>query len=194
MGKPQIRGSIPEVPQKPINVQFRENMLNIDETDRKIIDALISNGRASSADIARAIGNISERSVRYRIDRLVENDVVQIGAIPNPLKLGLSVTANVYIEVEPGSVYDVARKLAEFEMVCYVACSTGESDISVQIYAKNNMELYNFVADVIGKIPGVRRTTTAIIPVIIKDIFSWHIPSTVCCDDQKEMEAGGITG
>jgi len=161
-------------------------MADIDEIDKKIIDALIRNGRASSADIARSIGNISERSVRYRIDRLVEHDIVQIGAIPNPLKLGLTVTANVYIEVEPGSVYDVARKLAEFEMVCYVACSTGDTDISVQLYAKNNMELYNFVADVIGKIPGVRRTTTAIIPVIVKDIFEWHIPSSVCCNEPDE--------
>ncbi len=165
-------------------------MTTIDVVDKKIIDALITNGRSSSADIARAIGNISERSVRYRIDRLVENGVIQISAIPNPQKLGLGVVANVYIEVEPGEVFDVAKQLADFEMVCYVACSTGESDITLQLYAKNNMELYAFVADVIGKIRGVRRTTTSIIPIIIKDIYSWHIPSSICCTEKEGEEVG----
>jgi len=152
----------------------------VDTIDKKIVDLLIDDGRMSAADIAREIGDISVRAVRYRLERLTEQGIIKVSAIAIPNKLGFAVVADAFLEVEPGNVMEVARKIAEFEMVSYVACSTGETDISVQIYARDNVELYNFVTEVIGKIPGVRRTTTSIVPIIIKDVYRWRIPSSVC--------------
>jgi len=59
--------------------------------------------------------------------------------------------------VEPGRVLDVARKMAEYERISYVACSTGDRDISIQVVARDNAELYQFVAEVLGNVPGVRK-------------------------------------
>lgn len=153
--------------------------LKIDWIDKRIVDILTSDGRMSCADIAREIGNITERAVRYRLQRLIDEQVISITAIVDPKTIGYPVGADVFIEVEPGQVMDVAHKLAAYETVTYVACSTGERDISVQIVARDNQELYTFVAEVLGRIPGVRRTTTSIVPLILKDDARWKIPEAL---------------
>lgn len=153
-------------------------MSKIDELDKKISDLLIEDGRMSCVEIARRIGNITERAVRYRIDRLIRKGIIDIRANVDAKQLGFSVIADVFVEVEPGQVLDVARKIAEYETVSYVACATGERDISVQIFARDNEELYTFVADLISRIPGVRRTHTSFVPLIIKDDQRWSIPSS----------------
>ena len=151
-------------------------MYELDAIDRAIVDLLIEDGRMSSADAARRIGGVSERSVRYRLERLLQNGVIRVSAIVNPKAVGFGVTADVLMEVEPGHVQEVARRMAEFEQVSYIACSTGERDLSIQIYAPDNEELYRFVTEVIGNVPAVRRTTTILVPVVMKDVYDWRIP------------------
>ena len=152
-------------------------MYELDSIDRAIVDLLIEDGRMSSADIARRIGHVSERSVRYRLERMLHDRAIRVSAIVNPKAVGFGVTADVLLEVEPGRVQEVAHKLAGLAQVSYVACSTGERDLSIQIYARDNQELYQFVTEVIGHVPGVRRTTTILVPVIVKDVYDWHIPN-----------------
>jgi Lrp/AsnC family transcriptional regulator for asnA, asnC and gidA len=148
----------------------------IDLTDKRIIDLLTEDGRMSSADIASRLGDISERSVRYRLQRLIEQKVIAVTAVVDPKQIGFPVIADVFIEVEPGQILELAQKIAAYENVTYVACSTGQRDISIQIAARDNQELYSFVAEVLGHIPGIRRTTTSIVPLIVKDDARWRIP------------------
>ena len=162
-------------------------MYELDSIDRAIVDLLIEDGRMSSADIARRIGHVSERSVRYRLERMLHGRVVRVSAIVNPRAVGFGVTADVLLEVEPGRVQEVARKMAKFEQVSYVACSTGERDLSIQIYARDNQELYQFVTEVIGHVPAVRRTTTILVPVVVKDVYDWHIPNPAA-EGRKESD------
>ncbi len=148
----------------------------IDETDVAIIDLLVEDGRMSSTEIARRIGNVSERSVRYRLDRMIQEGTIRVSAVVNTKAVGLPVTADVFVEVEPGRVLEVARKIAEYECVSYAACSTGDRDLSIQVVAHDNTELYNFVTQVVGTVPGVRKTTTLLLPLILKDVYEWRIP------------------
>jgi len=152
-------------------------MYIFDKIDKLIVDVLLEDGRKPSSEIARLI-SVSERSVRYRMDRLIEKGIINISAVVNPKTLGFSVVADIFIEVEPRSIFETAKKIAGFEQVTYVACSIGDRDISVQIVSHDTDELYNFVTEVISKIPGVRKTTTSIVPLIIKDVYKWHIPTT----------------
>lgn len=152
-------------------------MIKIDAIDKQISDLLIEDGRMSCSKIASRIGNISERAVRYRIDRLVKNNVIAIHGNVEAEGLGLSVFADVFIEVEPASVLKIAQQIAGYESVSYVACSTGQTDISIQVFAHDNNELFSFVTDVIGQIPGVRKTHISFVPLRIKDDHIWHIPS-----------------
>jgi len=159
------------------------NMIKIDMLDKKISDLLIEDGRMSCSKIAARIGGISERAVRYRINRLIKNGVIAVRGNVIAEGLGLTVCADVFIEVEPAQVLEIANHLAQFESVSYIAYSTGDTDISIQVFARNNSDLFKFVTDVVGKIPGVRKTHISFVRIKIKDDHIWPIPSFVIKKD-----------
>ena len=158
-------------------------MYKIDSIDQKIVHLLMEDGRMQATDIARRIGDISERMARYRIGNLIEKNVITVSAIVNPKALGMDVVADVLLEVEADSILDVAHKMAAFENVSYVACSIGETDVSIQVLGRDTTEVYRFVTEAIGKVPGVRKTTISIVPLVIKDVFQWRIPAAVLSKD-----------
>lgn len=160
-------------------------MSEINTIDRAIVDLLMEDGRMSCAEIARRIGSLSERAVRYRIDRLRQQGLIRIGAIVNPKTVGFPVVADVFLEVEPGQIMAVAHQMAAYECVSYVACSTGNRDVSIQVVARDNAELYRFVTEVVGQVPGVRKTTTLLVPEIIKDVYEWRIPRQTCAPEKR---------
>ena len=154
-------------------------MYEIDKIDVRIVNLLLENGRMTASEIARRVGDISERAVRYRIDRMLRENMIKISAVVRPAAFGLAVTADVWLEVESDKIREVAEKMATFENVTYVACSIGETDVSIQIVARDTEEIYRFVTEVVRKVPGVRRTTTSIVPVILKDVYQWRAPESV---------------
>lgn len=154
-------------------------MYEFDKNDVKIVNLLLEDGRMSASEIARQIGNISERAVRYRIDRMVEERVIQISAVARPQAFGLSTIADVWLEVESDHILEVARKMAAYDNVSYVACGIGESDVSIQVVARDTSEIYHFVTEVVRKVPGVRKTTTSIVPIILKDVYQWRVPARI---------------
>lgn len=154
-------------------------MYNFDKIDVKIVNLLLEDGRMSASEVARRLGDISERAVRYRIDRMVNDGIIHISAVARPQAFGLTISADVWLEVESDRILEVAKKMAEFDEVSYVACGIGESDVSIQIVAKDTAEIYRFVTEVVRKVPGVRKTTTSIVPLIIKDVYQWRVPERI---------------
>lgn len=157
-------------------------MYNFDKIDVKIVNLLLENGRMSASEVSRRLGGISERAVRYRIDRMVEDGIIRISAVAKPQAFGLTTIADVWMEVESDRILEVAKKMAEFDNVSYVACGIGDTDVSIQIVAKDTAEIYHFVTEVVRKVPGVRKTTTSIVPLILKDVYQWRIPERVVKD------------
>src|SRR5512147_2820818 len=165
-------------------------MYEFDKTDVKIVNLLLDDGRMPASEIARRIENISERAVRYRIDRMVNEGGVRISAVAKPQAFGLTTIADVWLEVESDRILEVAKKMAEFDNVSYVACGIGESDVSIQIVAKDTAEIYHFVTEVVRKVPGVRKTTTSIVPLILKDVYQWRVPERIVREiSEKENPA-----
>lgn len=154
-------------------------MSQIDKIDREIVNLLMDDGRMPAAEIARRIGSISERVVRYHIERLVKDGLISICAVPHPRAFGYQVVADIFIEVEPAYIDEVAAALAQHQSVSYVACAIGAPDVSVQVIARDNAEVFAFATQVIGKLPGVRKTTTSIVPIVKKDVYQWRIPEEV---------------
>ena len=161
-------------------------MYEIDKIDVKIVNFLLENGRMPSSEIARRIGDISERAVRYRIERMIEEGVIYVTAIVSPQAFGLNTFADVWLEVESDKILEVANKMAEFENVSYVACAIGETDVSIQVVAEGTAEIYRFVTEVVRKVPGVRKTVTSIVPIVLKDIYQWRVPRGVAENTNKK--------
>ena len=112
-----------------------------DNIDWKIITLLNENGRLSSAEIARRIGDISSRSVKKRIDNLIRDEIIKIRSIVNPDSVGYTLLADVFIEVESGELIDVVDQLKKLPNVSYIACATGETDIIISVRSKDPFSL-----------------------------------------------------
>ena len=148
-------------------------MDRLDRIDWEIIKLLNEDGRIPSAEIERRMSNVSARTINNRIDALIKRGIINIRAVVNPDKVGYGVMAEVYIETEQGKLREVAEKAADFQQVSYVACTTGEKDVIISVRASNIEELFNFITEELGKIPGVRHTKSYLMPLKIKDFASW---------------------
>lgn len=131
----------------------------MDDLDRKIIALLQGDGRASNAKIARDVG-VSEGTVRRRLRRLIQQDVVNITAVPNLEKLGYATTALIGLQTNPGTSEDVAKAIAALEEAHYVAVTTGAYDIFIWAGLESAESLGTFLRTKIGTIEGVKRTET----------------------------------
>jgi len=161
-------------------------MYEPDDFDWQIIKLLNDDGRMPSAEIARKLGDVSARTVTNRINTLTENGIINVRAVVNPEAVGYGVMADVFIEVEPGRVREVAELAAEFPQSSYVACATGECDVSISLRVRSIEELFEFVTEKLGKIPGVRRTQSFLLPVKIKDLDTWLPPNVL--DGRESQE------
>lgn len=149
----------------------------LDTIDRRIVSFLEKDGRMPAAEMARHMKGVSERSVRYRIDRLRRSGVLRIAAILNPQALGYATIGDVVIDVAPGSLQDVAARLMEIDQVSYVAGTVGDGDLSVQVYARDTEDLVRLTDESIGNIPGVARVRTVIVPWKLKQEYDWRVPA-----------------
>ena len=131
----------------------------MDELDRKIIALLQQDGRASNAQIAREVG-VSEGTVRRRLRKLLDEEVVRVVAVPNLEKLGTTTTALIGMQTGPGKSDAVADSLIDLPEAHYVAVTTGAYDVFVWAGLDSAESLGQFLRTRIGTIDGVQRTET----------------------------------
>ncbi len=153
-----------------------------DDVDREIVTLLLADGRASAATIARKLC-VSERRVRYRIERLVRAGVISLGAVVDPHAVGYEVIADLFLEIRPGRVRAVAERFAELDEVSYVAGSIGNGDLSIQVCLRDMAELTRFVDEVVGAMPEVLHARMVLVPWKLKDVYEWNLP--IATPDQR---------
>jgi Lrp/AsnC family transcriptional regulator for asnA, asnC and gidA len=108
------------------------NKNSIDEIDQRIIEALQMDGRRPFTRIAADLG-ISEASVRQRVANLINNQVMQIVAITNPIKLGFSLASMIGIRVSGDRLLEVAQEISTFDEVIYLIICTGSFDLLAEV-------------------------------------------------------------
>ena len=147
----------------------------IDKIDAKIICLLQKNGRMPNKKIAKKAG-ISEATVRNRLQRLLDEEYIQIVAVGNPFKLGFGPVGNIKITADIKLAEHVAKELKKINEVWYVGQTTGSSDFDVEFHAKSFDDLYELLLEKIGRIKGVVRTETSFVLRHIKYSFEWGTP------------------
>ncbi|HEU0172434.1 MAG TPA: Lrp/AsnC family transcriptional regulator [Acidimicrobiales bacterium] len=143
----------------------------IDEIDKAIIRELQLDGRMPYAKLGPAVG-LSQAAVRQRVQRLIENGVMQVVAVTDPLTLGFGLQAMVGLEVD-GDLRAVATKLAKVDEVSYVVVITGRFDMLVEVVCRDNEQLLALVNDVIRALPGVRSAEVFSYLHLEKQTYSW---------------------
>ena len=119
----------------------------IDRIDQEIIKLLQVNGRLSNSLIAKKTG-ISEATVRNRLNRLINDEYIQIVAVSNPLKLGFNITGVIKIVVDIGKIDAISNKLKKLSPLWFIVHSTGGSDIYGEFVAKSIDELKGIYAQI----------------------------------------------
>jgi len=148
---------------------------SIDDLDREIIAILQRDGRTTNTEIARQL-EVAEGTIRRRMERLINEDVIKIVAVTDPFKVGMGIVALIHLDVELSDLDEVAEKLEEMPCVRVVAYATGVYDIFVEAIFPSQQDLLRFLKDELPRIPGIRNTETSILLRILKRSYEWEIP------------------
>ncbi len=145
----------------------------VDETDRKIIRVLRTDGRTSNVAIARRLG-VTETTVRKRIAAMRADGLVEIVAVPTPRLQGLTVTALIAISVQLAHLQTVADALVARPEVRYCGVSTGRYDIVIEAFFSSNAHLLEFNTRVLSAMPGITDVETSLILKVEKFSYEWQ--------------------
>jgi len=108
----------------------------VDDTDKKIILALIKDARASLKDIAKTC-DLSSVSVLNRVKRLKKNGVITGATLfPSLNKLGLNFAATVGLETE-SKAQDIITFFDEHASLVELSASFGEYDLCALVFAED---------------------------------------------------------
>ncbi len=151
----------------------RERSGVLDEMSKGIIEQLQQDGRRPYAAIGKAVG-LSEAAVRQRVQRLLDNGVMQIVAVTDPLELGFARQAMIGLTVE-GPLEPVADALAEMDEIDYVVVTAGGFDLLAEVVCESDEHLLEVLSNRIRTIAGVRATESFVYLKLRKQTYSWGV-------------------
>ncbi|MDA3882977.1 MAG: Lrp/AsnC ligand binding domain-containing protein [Bacteroidales bacterium] len=137
--------------------------IQIDETDKKIINLLTENARIPFLEIARMCG-ISGAAIHQRVHKLEESGFFKGSRyIIDERSLGYATCAFVGIHLEKGNVYqEVLQEIKRIPEIVECHYTTGGYGLFVKIYAQDNHHLMNILNHTIQEIDGILSTETII--------------------------------
>ena len=133
----------------------------LDDLDFKILSCLQKDGRMSLTVMAKTL-KVSIGTVRTRLNKLLEDGTINIIGRVNPDKVGFNCYAHIAVFVRPATFKEkVALKISKLSEVSFLAMTSGDYDLEVDVMCRDNNHLVNFVENV-SKIEGVNQTKTTI--------------------------------
>ncbi|TAK36994.1 MAG: Lrp/AsnC family transcriptional regulator [Chloroflexota bacterium] len=156
------RGAASETSRTKTVDKRKEDTGTIDELDRRIIVELQNDARQSDVRIAGLVGT-SQASVRRRIARMIDENIIRIMAIPNQWKLGFTIAAAIGIKAEPIRLVQVSEALARMDRVHIVSITTGPFDILIWVSLRSSEDLYDFLTAKLSLISGIVGSETMIV-------------------------------
>lgn len=143
----------------------------LDAVSLAIIEQLQEDGRRPYAAIGKAVG-LSEAAVRQRVQKLLDQGVMQIVAVTDPLTVGFRRQAMVGVNVE-GDVESVAEALAAMSECEYVVMTAGSFDLMVEVVCEDDDHLLEVINRRIRAVPGVRSTESFVYLRLKKQTYMW---------------------
>jgi Lrp/AsnC family leucine-responsive transcriptional regulator len=135
----------------------------LDETDLQILHILQEDGRISNAELAQRV-RLAPPTVLRRVKLLEERGYIKgYIALVDPLALGLTVTAFIFVESSAGCELDeVGRFLMQLPGVQEVHRLIGEWCFLLKVRTKDPQSLEELIYRKLRSHPGVRRTLTTL--------------------------------
>ncbi len=135
------------------------NNNGLDKLDFAILSYLQKDGRMSFTVIAKKL-KVSIGTIRTRFNRLIEDGIINIIGRVDPDKVGFHSYAHIAIYVRPATLKDkIAKAIVKMPEVSFLAMTSGEYDLEVDVMCRDNEHLVQFV-NIISAIEGVHQTKT----------------------------------
>lgn len=135
----------------------------VDDLDREILHMLQADGSTSFTKIAKKLRR-NESTIRKRVLSLKKDGVIKkFSVVLDPAKIGFGTVAVIGVDIDPEKLLDVAQNLIKIPETRYVATSTGDHMIMIEIWAKDGRELSQILSEKIGAIEGVKKICPSII-------------------------------
>ncbi len=146
-------------------------MKGIDKIDKNIIKLLQKNGRMPNTEIAKHTG-VTETTVRYRMQKLIREEYIEIAAIIDPVKLGNGVEGSIRIQADIKKMKQVTRTLKKLPELYYVARVSGKADFDTNFSVKDMLCARKLI-DSINTIDGVIDTDMVTVMEYIKEKYDY---------------------
>lgn len=145
----------------------------LDTLDYKILSTLSKNARKPFLEIAREC-NVSGAAIHQRIQKLTQTGVIQGSeARINPASVGYDTCAYIGFFLRDPSNFDhVVEELKKIPEVVECYFTTGQYDMFIKLYARNNDHLLHIIHEQLQKL-GLARTESLI---SFKEVFKRQIP------------------
>ena len=128
-----------------------------DELDLRIISELKKDGRISFRTIADVL-EISDQTVRFRVTRMIDNDILKIAPIINPFYFDNSLFSLIGMQLESRTQRETMERISKMENVVSVCNTAGEFDLIVEVFHHSRSELNRFLFEELPKVPGIKNT------------------------------------
>ncbi len=146
----------------------------LDDLDLRLIRQLRNNALQTQAELAVTLGT-STSSARRRLQRLLDENILRIVAIADPVALGYKTRATIGINVQPSKVDAVAEELASFKCAHHVLINTGRFDLIVSTDFRGPEDLSSFIREELGTISGLLSHETMVCLKVTKDDFTFAV-------------------
>lgn len=128
--------------------------MELDATDWNIIN-ILKEGYENNNTIARKLG-LSEGTIRSRIKRLREANVMQIRALINPEVLDNKQLALVAMRVAESRLLETkAEEVSQLPNVLSVSIASGRYDLIAEVLVDSNRGLVRFLTEELSGVEGV---------------------------------------
>ena len=133
----------------------------LDDLDFAILSCLQKDGRMSFTIIAQKL-KVSIGTVRTRFNKLIDEGTINIIGRVNPEKVGFHAYAHIAVYIRPATLKEkIAQKISKMPEVSFLAGTSGEYDLEVDVMCRNNEHLVTFI-DGLSKLEGVHQTKTTV--------------------------------
>ncbi|WP_352423926.1 Lrp/AsnC ligand binding domain-containing protein [Proteiniphilum sp.] len=145
----------------------------LDELDEKILRMIVDNARIPFLEVARACG-VSGAAIHQRVQKLTGIGVIKGSEfLLDAEKIGYETCAYVGIFLTSPSTFEyVVTELEKIPEVVECYYTTGQYDLLVKVFAKNNKDLLRIIHDELQPL-GLSRTETM---MCFKEGFRKKIP------------------
>jgi len=134
---------------------------NFNESELRLIRALETNPRENIDSLARKVG-LSRKTAARKLQRLLDEDIVRIVSITDPIAMGFTLHALIFLRVRLDKLLSVADSLIAHERTTHVIILGGTHNMLVVAAFRALGEMSSFLRSELGAMEGVINRETMI--------------------------------